>query len=68
MIAVKKPFSNVQVELLKIYSTNLSEIELKDLKNLLALFYAKKSIKYAKKAWQEKKLTNRMMDKWLNEN
>lgn len=68
MITVKQPLSNIQVELMKIYSTNLSEIELKDLKSLLALFYAKKSILYANKIWKEKKLTNRMMDKWLNEN
>jgi len=49
MIAVKQPLSNVQVELLKIYSTNISEPELKELKNLLAQFYAKKSIENANK-------------------
>jgi hypothetical protein len=67
MIPVKQPLSNVQVELMKIYSTNLSDKELKELKDLLALFYAKKSIKYANKAWKEKKLSNEIMDNWLNE-
>jgi len=67
MIAVKQPLSNVQVELLKIYSTNITEPELKELKDLIAQYYAKKSIEYANKAWKEKKLTNEIMDNWLNE-
>jgi len=68
MIAVRQPLTNVQVELLKIYSTNLTEPEFMELKDLLAQFYAKKSIEYANKAWKEKKLTNDIMDQWLNEN
>jgi hypothetical protein len=68
MIAVRQPLSNVQVELLKIYSTNITEPELIELKDLLAQFYAKKSIEFANKAWKEKNLTNDIMDQWLNEN
>ncbi|MEI7502608.1 MAG: hypothetical protein WCJ61_04945 [Paludibacter sp.] len=67
MIAVKQPLSNVQVELLKIYSTNISESEMKELKNLLAQFYAQKSIEYANKSWKDKNLSNDIMDEWLNE-
>jgi len=67
MIEVKHPLSNVQMELLKIYSTNISDSDLKELKDLLAQFYAKKSIKYANNAWKYKKLDNETMEKWLNE-
>ncbi|MEI8085691.1 MAG: hypothetical protein WCG93_05705 [Paludibacter sp.] len=67
MIAVKQPLSNVQVELLKIYSTNISETEMKELKNLLAQFYAQKSIENANKSWKDKNLSNDIMDEWLNE-
>jgi len=67
MIAINQPFSNIQSEILKIYSTNISETELLELKDILANFYAKKSIEYANKAWEEKKLTNKDMDAWLNE-
>lgn len=67
MTTVKQPFSNVQVELLKMYSTNMTEPELKELKDLLAQFYARKSIEFANKAWEDKKLTNDQMDKWLDE-
>ena len=67
MIAIKQPLSNVQIELLKIYSTNITEPELMELKDLIAQYYANKSIHYANKAWQEKNLTNDIMDNWLNE-
>ena len=67
MTTIKQPISNVQVELLKMYSTNMTEPELKELKDLLAQFYARKSIEFANKAWEDKKLTNDIMDKWLDE-
>ena len=67
MLQVQKSLSNVQVELLKLYSTNLSDADLKDLRLMLAKFYAEKSIKLANKVWDEKGLTDEDMDKWLNE-
>ena len=62
------PLSNIQLELLKLYSTDLNDNDLVDLKNQLAQFYAKKSIDSADKIWIEKKLSNNDMDKWLDEN
>ncbi len=61
------PLSNVQIELLKIFSTDLSEKDLVELKSLLAKFYAEKSIELANQVWDEKGLTDADMDKWLNE-
>lgn len=66
MIDLKFPLSNVQVELLKLYSTNLNDDDIKDLKNKLAEFYASKAIGAADKVWEEKNLSNEEMDKWLN--
>ena len=63
---ITTPLSNVQLEILKLYSTNLDNIELLELKEQLAEFYAKKSIKDADTAWVEKGLTNEDMDNWLN--
>ena len=59
------PLSNVQMELLKLFATGLSEQDLKELKSVLADFYAKKSILLANEVWDEKGLTNEDMDKWL---
>ncbi len=67
METVNQPLSNAQVELLKLFSTELSENELTELKNLLANFYAQKSIHTADKAWEEMKLTQKNMDTWLND-
>jgi hypothetical protein len=67
MVKIQKPLSNVQVELLKLYSTDLTEEDLKELRNTLAQFYAAKSIQLANEVWDEKGLTDVDMDKWLNE-
>jgi hypothetical protein len=67
MSSLSFPLSNVQLELLKLYSTELDEKDLKELKNQLAAFYAKKSIQEADKVWKEKGYSNQDMDNWLNE-
>ncbi|HHT9114031.1 MAG: hypothetical protein HZA47_04600 [Planctomycetes bacterium] len=64
---IKEPLTNLQKEILKLYSTDMAENDLNDLKTLLAKYYAKKAVKEADKIWNEKKLTNRDMDLWLNE-
>ena len=61
-----KPLSNTQIELLKIFSTDLSDQDMRDLKNVLADFYSKKAIKSANDAWTQNKLSNEDMDKLLN--
>lgn len=62
-----QPLSNLQLELLKLYSTNLSQDELLDLKRVLAKYFAQRAIHGADKIWEEKGLSNEDMNKWLNE-
>ncbi len=59
--------TNIQLELLKLYSTDLDENDLTELKEQLAQFYSKKSIEQANKVWKEKNLTNDDMVNRLNE-
>lgn len=59
--------SNIQVELLKLFSTNLNEKDLSELKQQLANFYANKSIQLADDFWNENQLNDDIMDKWINE-
>ncbi len=59
--------SNLQIELLKLYRTDLSEQELKQLKIVLAKFFADKTIKEADKIWEEKKYDQNTVESWLNE-
>ena len=59
--------SNIQQEILKLYSTELSEIDIYELKSQLAHYYARKAISQADKIWEEKGYTAKDMDSWLNE-
>ncbi len=59
--------SNVQLELLKLYSTNLFEKDILELKDVLARFYAEKSIELADRVWEQKGYTNEDMDSILND-
>ena len=67
MIAVQKPMSNIQLELLKLYSTNIEDTDLLVIKNFIAHYFAKKTIDEADKIWQERGYTNELMDEWLND-
>ncbi|HKZ66301.1 MAG TPA: hypothetical protein VJ111_08110 [Chitinophagaceae bacterium] len=63
----QSPLSNVQLELLKLYSTSLSEKDILELKDVLARFYAEKSIELADNAWQQKGYTAEDMNSILND-
>lgn len=59
--------SNIQLELLKLYSTDIKEEELLEIKSYIASFFSKKAVQEADKLWDENSLTNEDMDRWLNE-
>ncbi len=67
MNELKFPLTNAQVELMKLYGTNLSSEDLEELKSLLAKFYANKAIVQADEIWDEKGLTDADMESWLNQ-
>ena len=62
-----QPLTNLQLELLKLYSTNLDKKDLVEIKRILAKYFAQRAIKEADKIWEEKGLSNDDMEKWLNE-
>lgn len=62
-----KPLSNVQKELLKLYSADLSPAELDELKFVLGRFYAKKATKQADEIWNENNFSDELIEEWLNE-
>lgn len=63
---LSQPLSNVQEELLKLYSQDLSGDELEELKTVLSRFYASKVSHQAEEIWDKKKYNNAKMDEWLN--
>ncbi len=59
--------SNLQQELLKLYSSDVSESDLLQIKRYLSGYFAEKAINEADKIWEERKYNTETMDQWLNE-
>jgi hypothetical protein len=64
--AVKQPLTNVQLELLKSFSYQLTENELLEVRKLLATFFAQRLVNEANKTWEEKGWDDSKVDKMLN--
>ncbi len=66
-MATRKPLSNLQLELLKLYSIPLSESELLEVKQVLAQHFANRLTRHVDDIWQEKSLTKDDMEQWLHD-
>ncbi|MDV7401296.1 hypothetical protein RZS08_58305, partial [Arthrospira platensis SPKY1] len=64
---LNKPLTNLQVELLQLYSLNLSDEELLAIKRLIARYFADKASDEMDRLWDKNKWTDETMDKWLSE-
>lgn len=62
-----KPMSNLQVELLKLYSNNLNDTELLEIKLMLSKYFAKKATDAMDEVWEKQNLTEQDMINWTNE-
>ncbi|OYT11383.1 MAG: hypothetical protein B6I19_11540 [Bacteroidetes bacterium 4572_114] len=67
MIALENSFSNVQIELLKLYSNDIKDDQLKEIKLLLGNYFARKATEAMDTVWEEKNLTEKDMINWANE-
>ena len=63
----RKPLSNIQKEILKLYSKDLSNKELEELNSILGKYYAQKASKKADKIWDDKNFSEETIEEWLNE-
>ena len=59
--------TNLQLELLKLYSMELSEGQLKDVQRLLAHYFAKQASDEMDRLWDERGWNEEMMEAWLAE-
>jgi hypothetical protein len=66
-MSAARPLSNLQQELLKLYSSDIGETDLLNIKRYLANYFADKSIQEADKVWDAKGYTNDTMNQWLKE-
>jgi len=59
--------TNFQLEILKLFSFNVSGNELLDIKLMLSKYFSDRLSKRVDTIWQDKKLTEQDMEKWLND-
>ncbi|GAB2490497.1 hypothetical protein GCM10027164_19860 [Algoriphagus taiwanensis] len=64
---LKTPLTNLQLELLKVFSHNLSESELKEIKALLLDYFSKKAISAADKVWESENWDEEKLKSILND-
>jgi signal-transduction protein with cAMP-binding, CBS, and nucleotidyltransferase domain len=62
-----RPLSNIQEELLRLYSTGISDEQLSEIKDVIAKYFFQKAIDGATKVAEEKGYTQETFDSWLNE-
>jgi hypothetical protein len=67
MEAVKKPLTNLQLELLKIFARDLPEQDLLNIRQMLIQYFAKKSMDLADEAWEKKGWTKEDEERFLQE-
>lgn len=67
---VKEPIhklSNIQLELLKMFSTNIPDKQLLEIKDLLANYFAEKATEEMDRLWDERGWSNETMKQWVKE-
>lgn len=62
-----RELSNLQVELLKLYSHGVDEANLREIKLILAKFFAGKASDAMDEFWEKENLTAEDMTDWTNE-
>ena len=59
------PLSNIQIELLKLYSVGVSDEVLLELKKIMSKFLMQKMRDEADRVWLEKGYTEKNINEWL---
>jgi predicted transcriptional regulator len=59
--------SNLQLEVLKIFSRNISDEQLLEIKAILSAYFAEKATKEMDRLWDERGWTQETMQQWLKE-
>jgi hypothetical protein len=60
------PFSNVQMELLKLFEYNVSNDQLLEIKSLLVRYFAEKIDKEMDMLWEQNQWTTQTVEGWAN--
>ena len=64
-MVLDKPLTNLQLELIKLFSLNLSDDQLLEVRQLLASYFADKASNEMDRLWEENGWNDDTMDNWL---
>lgn len=64
---LKTPFSNIQQELLKMYTHQVSDEDLLNIRDIIGQYFAKRLSSLADKSWEKNNWTQQDMDDILND-
>ncbi len=64
---ITEKLTNLQLELIKIFSYQLPNNQIKDIKNILAKYFADKASDEMDKLWDENNWSDETMTDWTNE-
>ena len=67
MVIESKKLSNLQLELLKVFSYELSEEQLSEIRNLLANYFAEKASDQMDLLWEQNNWSEETMNEWGKE-
>ncbi len=67
MLTIPQPLSNLQLELLKVYSAGVPDEWLLDIREMIARYMLEKARDEADKVWKEKGYSEKTIEKWLKE-
>jgi hypothetical protein len=63
---LQQPFTNVQLELLKVFSHQISDADLTALRAVLAQFFAQRAVEAADAAWEKNAWTDADVERLLH--
>lgn len=64
---LRTPFSNLQLELLKLYAHQVSDADLANIKELIGQYFAERLTSLADEAWEKNNWTDEDMERILND-
>jgi hypothetical protein len=64
---LRTPFSNIQQELLKMYTHQVSDEDLLNIRDIIGQYFAKRLSSLADKAWEQNNWTQQDMNDILND-
>jgi hypothetical protein len=66
MTAIPKRLTNLQLELIKYFSYDVSENEMSDIKKMLSEYFAKRVMDRMDNLWEKNDWSEDTMEEWLN--